>query len=48
MNEDPDEKFHDATDSVLERIKAETKRRGIDTTCKTMAEIQKLLSGLPD
>ncbi len=48
MNKDPDKPLRDEMDRVFEGLRARAKQLGIDTTDKTMAEIQKLLSDLPD
>jgi len=46
VNKDFAKDMADKMDSLLEKVKADAESRGIDTTGKTMAEIQKLLSDL--
>ena len=46
MGDDFDDRTRRQIDRVLERIKAEAERRGIDTRGKSMEEIQKLLAAL--
>ncbi len=44
MSDNPDKKLRAGMDRVLETIKAEAKRRGLDVEGKSMEEIKKLLA----